>query len=94
MRSCVEAPAACTCAHIWVGSERTDSRNWDPDCPEHGVQSSWYRSGEQVAKRRFDDAEARIAQTLARLRREDRIGLEEAKEIHAAFDGIPSGKRR
>ena len=42
----------CSCAHVKVGMTVTESRNWNPDCPEHGTQSDWYLSPEQVAKRR------------------------------------------
>ena len=41
----------CTCGVIKVGGRPTDSRNWNPDCPEHGTESVWWRSPEQVARR-------------------------------------------
>lgn len=41
----------CICGYITVGRNRTQHKNWHPDCPEHGVDSAWYASPEQVAKR-------------------------------------------
>jgi hypothetical protein len=42
----------CQCSRLAVGRELTEHRNWNPDCPEHGVGSDWYESDEQVAARR------------------------------------------
>ena len=38
-------PAPCTCGRIQVGMETTTQRTWRADCPEHGRDSEWYRSG-------------------------------------------------
>lgn len=56
----------CRCARIKVGMTVTDSRNWNPDCPAHGIKSEWYRSDEQVAKRERDRAHLRDLQQRAR----------------------------
>ncbi len=52
----------CTCGRMSVG----DSRNWHPDCPEHGLASEWWKSPEQVAKREAQDARLRDLQRQAR----------------------------
>jgi hypothetical protein len=52
----------CTCARMSIG----DSRNWNPDCPEHGVESDWWNSPEQVAKREERNARMRDLQAQAR----------------------------
>jgi hypothetical protein len=64
------APPECTCGRIKVGSEVTEHRNWNPDCPTHGVQSDWYRSPEQQAKRHAQDTRLRDLQWRAREARE------------------------
>ena len=45
------ASDTCTCGRIKIGLEVTDARNWNPDCTEHGANSEWWNSPEQVAKR-------------------------------------------
>lgn len=57
---------SCSCARIKVGMTVTESRNWNPDCPVHGTESDWYRSPEQVAKRREDSRRLRNLQRRAR----------------------------
>lgn len=44
----------CRCGRIKVGSRVTENRNWNPDCEEHGTESEWWRSPEQVAQRDAD----------------------------------------
>jgi hypothetical protein len=83
---------SCTCAHVKLGSERTDTRNWDPDCPAHGTESDWWRSEAQVAQRQHDGTRLWVLQTLARLGRQDRIDPSAAQEILAALDGSPETK--
>jgi len=56
----------CTCARLMLGSTPTESRNWNPDCPEHGTESQWWRSDEQVAKRQADSERLRDLQAQAR----------------------------
>lgn len=56
----------CRCGRIKIGNEVTDHRNWNPECPEHGVSSDWYRSDEQVAKRAAQRERAIELQRLAR----------------------------
>ena len=58
--------SGCVCGHIKIGSEVTELRNWNPDCPEHGVSSTWYRSPEQMEKRRAQDERLRDLQRQAR----------------------------
>lgn len=41
----------CTCARIAVGMTVTDTRNWNPDCAEHGTASAWWNSEEQRTAR-------------------------------------------
>ncbi|GHD70084.1 hypothetical protein GCM10010317_076620 [Streptomyces mirabilis] len=43
--------ADCTCGRIAVGMTVTDTRNWHPDCAEHGTASVWWNSKEQQAAR-------------------------------------------
>jgi hypothetical protein len=87
------APASvCSCARIKLGSEPTDARNWNPDCPAHGTKSEWWRSEAQVAKHQATSTRLRVLQTIARLRRQGRIEVEAANEILAALDGSPGKK--
>lgn len=41
----------CTCGRIAVGMTVTDTRNWNPDCAEHGTASAWWNSDEQQRAR-------------------------------------------
>lgn len=41
----------CTCRRIMLRGEDSGSRSLDPVCPEHGEQSTWYNSPEQVERR-------------------------------------------
>ena len=43
--------STCTCSHIKIGTTVSDSKNLNPECPEHGYNSVWYNSPEQVKKR-------------------------------------------
>ena len=70
-----------------LGSEATGSRNWDPDCPEHGTESVWWNSDAQAARRRYDSARLRVVQEIARLRRGGQLDLDGAKAVLEAFDG-------
>ena len=60
----------CTCGRIKVGNEVTELRNWNPDCAEHGTDSAWWNSPEQVAKRQENhnllQIKARAARDLGR----------------------------
>jgi hypothetical protein len=67
------SPSPCTCPELMLNSGKgaTGVRNWSEACPEHGVDSDWYRSPGQVAKRAAD--------------RERLIGLQEqARQARAA----------
>lgn len=78
---------ACTCPRIKLGSEFTEARNWSPDCIEHGTDSAWWNSEPEVAKRELQGTRLRVLDTLARLRRKNRISVEAANEIIASLDG-------
>lgn len=72
-RDAVTPPPNCTCSELMLNSGKgaTGVRNWSETCPEHGVESDWYRSPEQVTKRAVD--------------RERLIGLQEqARQARAA----------
>ncbi|MDA8314858.1 MAG: hypothetical protein M0010_06735 [Actinomycetota bacterium] len=56
---------ACTCARIRIGLEVTKARNWDLDCPEHGMASIWWNSPEQVERRREQNERLRDLQRPA-----------------------------
>lgn len=57
-----DALARCSCARMQIG----DSRNWNPDCAVHGVSTEWYRSDEQVERRRVQSERLRDLQRQAR----------------------------
>jgi hypothetical protein len=57
--------STCKCGRIHIGSTATEHRNWNPDCPEHGVNSEWWRSPEQVEKRRVQSERLRDRQIQA-----------------------------
>lgn len=42
----------CSCSHVMVGGQRTDNKNWNPDCETHGTKSEWYNSPTQKEKRK------------------------------------------
>jgi hypothetical protein len=63
------------CPRIKVGSELTDSRNWNPECEEHGVDSEWWNSPEQQVMRdqlveRIRMLQAKAKEGRAKLRKE------------------------
>ena len=64
-----ERTAACTCSPIRIGTEVTEARNWNPDCSAHGVESTWWHSPAQVAKRSADAERLRTLQAQAALAR-------------------------
>lgn len=59
----------CTCGHVNVGAVVTGNRNWDPDCPDHGVLSDWYQSPEVQQRLQDQAAKTRILQARARAAR-------------------------
>ncbi len=65
-----DATSLCLCGRIKIGSTVTENRNWNPDCPEHGTESEWWRSPEQVEKRRQQNERLRDLQRQAREARE------------------------
>ncbi len=62
----------CSCGRLRVGMHETTARNLNPDCEEHGIESDWYRSPEQVENRRAQNERLRDLQRQAR---EARKGL-------------------
>ena len=34
----------CRCGRIMLGLKDSGARNWEPACPEHGLDSEWYRT--------------------------------------------------
>ncbi|MHB1733105.1 MAG: hypothetical protein ACYCU8_06570 [Ferrimicrobium acidiphilum] len=82
---------SCTCAHITLGSETTENRNWNPSCSIHGITSDWYQSEVQVAKRELTSTRLRVMQTLASLRCQDKIDGEVAQRLLNALDGQLTG---
>lgn len=67
----------CRCGRIKVGLETTESRNWNPDCPVHGVGSAWWASPEQ------QQARAALSQRLRDLQRRAAEARRQAREGHA-----------
>lgn len=41
----------CTCSTIQIGTKTSDLKNLNPECPEHGFESVWYNSSEQIKHR-------------------------------------------
>lgn len=41
----------CSCGRIAVGMTLTASRNWNPDCEEHGTQSDWFAEHQKTNER-------------------------------------------
>lgn len=60
----------CSCSRLKIGFEVTESRNWNPDCQEHGLYSDWYNSEEQQLKRDKENIEIRELQLRARRARQ------------------------
>jgi hypothetical protein len=59
----------CTCRRILLKGQDSGSRSLDPDCPEHGEQSAWYNSPEQVERRKQRSQRLIDAQKQARAAR-------------------------
>ena len=62
----LEDSLGCKCGRIKVGGQVTESRNWNPDCPMHGLDSAYWKSPEQVAKREAQNSRLRDLQRQAR----------------------------
>ncbi len=69
----------CTCAEVHVIADGNPtrrevlSRNWNPDCRQHGLTSAWWMSPEQVARRRRESERLLVLRTKARHAR--RLGI-------------------
>lgn len=67
--------ADCTCGWLKVGTYVTDTRTWASSCPEHGLKSAWYKSPEQVQKRKeqeewLRDLQRRAAEARSKVKAE------------------------
>ncbi len=59
----------CTCGHIAIGMILTDAKNWNPDCLDHGIHSTWWSDPEQVAARAQQNRRTMDLQARARAAR-------------------------
>lgn len=55
-----------TCGQLYAGNTPTGAYNLAIDCPEHGIESEWYKSDEQVEKRQRQNERLRELQLQAR----------------------------
>lgn len=55
----------CSCGRIVLGLKTTEHRNWNPECEEHGLDSEWFNSAEQRAKRKAQNDNLRDLQRQA-----------------------------
>ena len=71
----------CTCGKMSIG----ESRNWNPECVEHGIDTDWYQSW---GKKKFQDYSKRTVemQRIAGMRRRGEIDLEKARELLKELD--------
>lgn len=65
---------ACVCGRVFVGNHDSGSRNWNPDCPEHGTESEWWNSDEQREVRAAMNDRLRVLQRQAREARQKAVG--------------------
>lgn len=63
---------SCTCPEVFAGSHPTGTRNWNPECAEHGAESEWWNSEEQQKKREVEIVRSRELQQRAREQRQRR----------------------
>jgi hypothetical protein len=59
----------CTCSRLRIGTDVSNARAWRPDCPQHGISSSWYQLPEQVMARSERSIKLRQLQAEARAAR-------------------------
>lgn len=71
----------CICGRIAVGMTVTDSRNWNPSCPEHGLKSPWYNSEEQIDIRNLKQENRQLLQRVAMLTRHDHAHRGQIREL-------------
>lgn len=69
--------ADCTCGRIQVGTTESGPRNWNESCPEHGIDSEWYRT---VGRAKFQAQRERLG-TLQRQAREARARGAELEKL-------------
>lgn len=66
---------SCECGNIAIGLTVTETRNWHPECPEHGIESEWWNSEAQFQERMVRRSELIKLQARAReARRKAREG--------------------
>lgn len=78
----------CTCGRIAVGMWVTNSRNWNPKCPDHGLESFWYNSDEQMYIRALRFDHQKTLQQCAQIIREKselRAKLTELEQIRTTL---------
>ncbi len=64
----------CTCEKLPLeGDIPFDGHNWDPDCPSHGMDSSWWNSSKTSVKRTARAIHLNEIQNMNRLARLTRI---------------------
>lgn len=76
------AEASCTCPNVRIGRTDSGSKNWNPDCPLHGLSSSWWNSDVQKRQRARESERLRRIQTEAALARRlarDGVGVKERR---------------
>lgn len=83
-KSIRQAPAwweDCTCGRLAVGLTVTEARNWNPNCPDHGVKSPWYNSEEQIDIRNLRQENSQLWQRLATVTRHDHAHRGQIQEL-------------
>jgi hypothetical protein len=81
----------CSCASIKVDGHvvPTAPKNWNPDCPAHGVRSPWYGSEAQQDKR--DAQNERLRDLYAQVRAARRRAAAGEQDTLAGEDFRDSG---
>lgn len=69
----------CGCPNIVLGTEITEQRNWNPECEEHGTDSTWYNSEAETRKRLLQNERLRGMYDIRRRRASGEINIEQAR---------------
>lgn len=64
----------CTCPEVYFGPNPSGSKNWNPDCPEHGEDSVWYRTEGQEHYRKQSERAVEMQRLAREARRKAREG--------------------
>jgi hypothetical protein len=64
----------CSCSEVRIDGVGQGAFNWNPDCYQHGLDSAWWKSPEQVLKRQNDSQRHRVLQTKDRHARRLDVG--------------------